>query len=122
MAGCDAAWRVPLARAADVETRNFTIQVDDKKSGDYQLTIQRQADGTISTAAHSEVRVTILAIPVYTYSYQGGEVWKDGRLIHFHSSGKENSKEFAIRADLDGSSLRVQANGQEHRRQPPTCG
>jgi hypothetical protein len=105
---------VPLARAGDVETRNFTVAVDGKKAGDYRLTIQRQADGTISTSAHSEVRVTILAIPVYTYSYEGAEVWKNGKLQHFHSMGKEKGKDFAIRADLDGT-MRVQANGQEHR-------
>jgi hypothetical protein len=104
-----------VCRAGDVETRNFIVSVDGKKAGDYQLTITRQADGLISTSAHSEVKVTLLAIPVYTYSYQGAEVWKNGKLQHFHSSGQEKGKPFAIRADLDGSSLRVQANGEQRR-------
>jgi hypothetical protein len=106
---------LPQARAADVETRTFSVSVDGKKAGDYQLTIQRQDDGTITTSAQTDVTVTLLAIPVYTYSYRGQEVWKAGRLQHFQSSGKEKGKEFNIRADADGSSLRVVANGQERR-------
>jgi hypothetical protein len=103
------------ARAADVETRFFTINVDGKKSGDYKMVIQRQGDGTVTLSAQSEVRVTILAIPVYTFSYRGSEVWKAGRLQHFESTGKEKGKDFTVRADLDGADLRVVANGQEHR-------
>ena len=106
------------ARAADVETRIFTVGVDGKKAGDYQLTISRLADGSLATSAASDVRVTILAIPVYTYTYRGREVWKGGRLQHFESSGKEKGKEFAIRADADGSTLRVVANGVERRTRP----
>jgi hypothetical protein len=106
------------ARAADVETRYFAVSVDGKKAGDYQLTLGRLSDGTIRVSAQSEVRVTILAIPVYTYSYTAQEIWKNGRLQHFESSGKEKGKEFNIRADLDGSSVRVVANGSERRTSP----
>jgi hypothetical protein len=103
------------ARAADVETRCFSINVDGKKSGDYKMLIQRHADGTVTLSAQSEVRVTLLAIPVYTFSYRGEEVWKAGRLQHFESSGKEKGKDFSVRADPDGADLRVVANGSEHR-------
>jgi hypothetical protein len=106
------------AGAGDIEIRRFTVGVDGKKAGDYQMHIQRGADGTLTFSAQSEVRVTILAIPVYTYSYRAREVWKGGRLQSFESSGKEKSKEFNIRASLDGSALRVVANGQERRTRP----
>jgi hypothetical protein len=101
------------AAAADTETRIFAVNVDGKKAGDYQMVIQRQDDGTVVFQARSDVRVTLLAIPVYTYSYQGREVWKAGALQHFQSTGKEKGKDFAIRADLDGSTIKVVANGQE---------
>jgi hypothetical protein len=106
------------ARAGDQETRTFSVLVDDKKAGDYQLTIVRQNDGSLAASAQSDVRVTILGIPVYTYTYRAREVWKAGRLQHFESDGKEKGKEFAIRADVDGSSLRVVANGNERRTRP----
>jgi hypothetical protein len=106
------------ARAADAETRSYTIQVDGKKAGEYQLLIRTQDDGSVSVAAQSDVRVTVLGITGYSYGYTGQEVWHQGRLQHFASSGKENGKDFAVHADVDGSALRVQANGQERRSRP----
>jgi Family of unknown function (DUF6134) len=102
------------ARAADVETRDFTIQVDGKAAGEYHMTIRRQDDGTVSLAAQSEVHVSVLLVNVYTYAYRGLEVWKGGRLQHFESSGKENGKPFVVTADADPAGLRVKANGEEH--------
>jgi hypothetical protein len=109
---------LPRAWAADIETRRFAVLVDGKKAGDYQMTIQRQPDGAIAMSAQSDVRVTILGVPVYTYTYRGMEVWKAGRLHHFESTGKEKGKDFSVRADLDGQALRVWVNGQE-RHSPP---
>jgi Family of unknown function (DUF6134) len=105
-------------RAAAVETRRYTIQVDGKKAGEYQLVVTDQGDGIVTVAARSDVRVTVVAVPVYTYSYVGQEVWRAGRLQHFASSGKENGKDFAVRADADPSGLRVQANGVERHSRP----
>jgi hypothetical protein len=104
---------LPRAQAAGSETRQFTVMVDGKKSGDYQLVVQPQVDGSVVVSAQSEVRVTLLGIAVYTYSYRARETWKDGRLQTFESSGKEKGKDFSVRAqkfDLKtGAVLRVQA-------------
>ena len=102
------------ARAADVETRNFSILVDGKPAGNYHMSIQRQDDGTVSLSAQSEVKVNVLLLTVYSYSYRGQEVWKHGKLHHFESSGKENNKPFAVAADATATGLRIKANGQEH--------
>jgi hypothetical protein len=106
------------AAAADVEVRDFVILVDNKQAGEYHVTIQSQDDGTTSLSAQSSVRVTVLAVPVYTYNYRGLEVWKNGRLQHFESSGRENSKVFNVSADAEGNALRVKANGHEHAARP----
>lgn len=100
------------ALASDVETRDFTVQVDGKAAGEYHMTISRHDDGTVSLLATSEVKVSVLLVNVYTYAYRGQEVWKDGRLQHFESSGKENGKAFAVTADADAAGLHVRANGQ----------
>jgi hypothetical protein len=109
---------LPGARAGDVETRTFAVQVDGKKAGEYTLNVQRESDGTLTVTGRSEVRVTVLLIPVYTYSYNAREVWKGGRLQHFASSGKEKGKEFNIRADLQGPTIHVVANGESRRVRP----
>jgi hypothetical protein len=100
------------ARAADTEVREFKIMVDGKDSGTYQMKIERQDDGTEILSAESNVRVKVVGISVYTYSYKGKEVWKNGRLQHFESSGKDDGKGFAISAEVDQNVLAVTANGQ----------
>ncbi|HVS36850.1 MAG TPA: DUF6134 family protein [Gemmataceae bacterium] len=99
--------------AADAQARDFSIQVDGKPAGDYHMTIRRQDDGTTSLSAQSDVKVAVLLVTAYTYSYRGQEVWKDGRLQHFESTGKENGKPFAVTADADEKGLRVKADGKE---------
>jgi hypothetical protein len=105
-----ASWAV----ADDVETRDFTISVDGKAAGKYHTTIRRKDDGTVTFAAESEVKVSVLAITMYSYTYRGLEQWNHGRLQHFESSGKENGKPFTVTADSDAAGLHVKANGQEH--------
>ena len=101
------------AAADDAEVRDFAIQVDGKPAGDYHMTIRRQDDGSVSLSAQSDVRVTVLLVTAYSYSYRGREVWKDGRLQHFESAGKENGKAFAVAADADADGLHVKADGKE---------
>lgn len=106
------------AAAADTETRDFTILVDAKKAGEYHCTITQRDDGLVSMAAQSDVRVTILGVPVYTYTYRGQEVWKGDRLQRLESSGKEKSRAFAITATVDGEVIRVTAEGKSHTVRP----
>jgi hypothetical protein len=98
---------LPRAGAADLEVRSFNVLVDGKKAGDYQMTIGRQADGSVSMSAQSDVRVTVLGVSVYTYTYRGMEMWKDGRLQRLETGGKEKGKAFAVRAAVDGANVRV---------------
>jgi hypothetical protein len=77
------------ARAGDVETRVFSINVDDKKSGEYYLTIQHDDNDVTAVAAMSNVKVTKFAVTFYEYSYKGQEVWKGRRLVSLESSSRE---------------------------------
>jgi hypothetical protein len=105
---------LPQATAAGTEVCDFVIRIDGKESGSYHVTTTRQEDGTETLVAQSDVRVTILGVPVYTYSYSGQEVWKGGRLQHFESTGKEKSKPFVIKAVLAGDLLHVTSNNTTH--------
>jgi hypothetical protein len=100
--------------AAAVETRDFNVLVDGKPAGDYHVTIQPQDNGAVTMALQSEVRVKVLGVTWYSYTYRGREVWKDGRLLRLDSNGQENGKPFAVSAVPDGSGLRVTCNGQAH--------
>jgi hypothetical protein len=103
------------ARAADLETRVFSISVDGKKCGEYLLSIQRGEGDVFAVAAQSSVKVTKVGITFYEYNYRGQEIWKGTRLLSLESSSKENSKTSSVSAKLDGQTLLVKANGSESR-------
>jgi hypothetical protein len=105
------------AIAADSERRDFNILVDGKRAGAYHLTIAHADDGTHTVTAQAHVRVSYL-VYTYTYSYQGTEVWKDGRLTRLTSSTDDDGKRFQVGAVADGTRLRVKVNGQEHTTRP----
>jgi hypothetical protein len=106
------------AAAADVEARDFTILVDGKRAGEYHMTITRQDDGSFTMTGQADVRVTVMIVKTYTYSYRGTEVWKDGRLVRFDSQTNDDGKRFVVSAVADGNNLRIKANGQERLARP----
>jgi len=102
------------ATAAEAEVRDFTVLVDGKRAGEYHMTINAQDDGTISMVGQCDVRLSFLGgLKVYTYSYRGTEIWKEGRLLRLDSSSNDDGKRFAVSAVPDQAVLRVKINGQE---------
>jgi len=106
------------AAAADTEVRDFNVVVDGSRAGEYHVTIQRGDDGTLTMSLTSEVRVKVLGVTFYSYTYRGREVWKDGRLRRLDSSGQENGKPFTVSVVPDAGGLRVACNGQAHAAPP----
>jgi hypothetical protein len=100
------------ARAADLETRDFTVFVDGKRRGDAHMTIHRQDDGTTQMTCDTDVVVPIL-FTRYVYSYRGREVWKDGRVQRFDSRCDDNGRAYQISAAAEEGGLRVRVNGQD---------
>ncbi len=101
------------AGAAEAETRDFTVYVDARKSGEVHMTINRQDDGATAVNCDTDVRVGAI-ITLYKYSYRGRELWKDGRLQHFESKANDDGKEFAVTATAAADGLHVRANDGEH--------
>jgi hypothetical protein len=100
------------AVAADKETRTFNVTIDRRQAGSYTMTISRQEDGSIKVVNDANIEVRILLIK-YRYTFQGTEVWKDGRLTQFKSSTNDDGKKFEVNAWPEGNQLRVQINGQD---------
>jgi Family of unknown function (DUF6134) len=99
-------------RAAESETREFTVFVDNKVAGSASMTIQRQDDGTTHVTAATNVTVRVLLVK-YTYSYSGHEVWKNGRLQQFGSHCNDDGKQYEVSAAAEAEGVRVRVNGQE---------
>jgi hypothetical protein len=104
------------ARAADVKTeqRVFAVLVDGDQAGTYSMSVTESDDGSTTMSSIANVRVKYLGgLKVYRYNYQGTEVWKGGRLVHFSSASNDDGKEFTVLAVSDGNGLRVRVNGRE---------
>jgi len=100
------------ARAADLETRDFRVFVDNKPAGEVHMTIHRKDDGITEVACDTDIVVKIL-IKKYVYSYRGREAWKDGRLVGFASATHDDGKRFKVTAEAKEDGLHVTVNGRE---------
>jgi hypothetical protein len=113
---CAAALLAPAcsaARAADTETREFSVSVDGKRAGGAMMVIARADDGTTTVASDTEVRVTVLGLNAYKYSYRGKETWKDGKLVKFESTCNDDGKRYVVTAAAEADGVRVTVNNQE---------
>ena len=100
------------ARAADVETRDFTVLISNKPSGEVHMTIHRQDDGSVVMRCDTDIKVTFGLIS-YKYVYRGLEVWKDRRLVRLDSNTDDNGKRFIVSAVPDGANLKLKVNNVE---------
>jgi hypothetical protein len=101
------------ARGADTESRDYTLLVDGKPTGNANMTIEQQDDGTTTVSCDTSIQVRVL-LKTYRYSYRGREVWKDGRLQRLDSECNDDGKRFKVAAIADGDRLAVWANNQKH--------
>ncbi len=102
------------ARAvADGETRDYIVSVDDKEAGKYHMTIGDEKDGVVTMTGQAEIKVTVLGVTAYKYSYGGSELWKDGRLVSFASRCNDDGKKLEVCAVSDGKELRIKANDKD---------
>jgi len=104
-------------RAADIETRDFTVLVDGKPAGEVHMTIHRQDDGSTVMKCDTDITVSKLFIK-YVYSYRGRESWKGGRLQRLDSTCNDNGKRYVVSAVAEGEGLRVRVNDQERMARP----
>jgi hypothetical protein len=107
-----------MAGAAEKETRVFTIRIDGRQAGSYQMTITGQDEHTFLVTGRADVALSYF-LKKYTYSYQGTEVWRDGRLVHLESQANDDGKRYQVLAQVEGETLRVRVNGKETTRPRP---
>src|SRR5262249_24984622 len=100
------------AVAAETEVRTYTVSVDGRRAGQSVLDIHRQDDGQVVVTASANVSVRFL-LKTYTYTYQGREVWKAGRLQTLQSTSNDDGKVFQVTAVAQPNGLNIKVNGQE---------
>lgn len=100
------------AASADVEDREFTVNVGGKPAGKAVMKITRHEDGTETMSG--TVKVTVKAfLFTHKYEYQGAEEWKNGRLQQLRSSTLDGKTRYEVQAQAEAEALRVSVNGKE---------
>ena len=100
------------ARAADVETRDFTVLISGKPSGEVHMTIHRQEDASIVMRCDTDIKVSFGLI-TYKFVYRGLEVWKDRRLVRLDSTTDDNGKRFMVSGAAKGANFDMKVNNVE---------
>jgi hypothetical protein len=100
------------ARAGDTELRTFSVRIDNKPAGDYQMRITRRDDGSLELQGRANIKVSYFFI-TYRYSLNDTETWKDERLVKLSSTCNDDGKQFAVEATAaqDGS-IQIRSNGR----------
>jgi hypothetical protein len=98
------------ATAAAPEVRDYVAYIDGRRAGDYRITITDRDDGSVTMTGQARLS---LGEPVVSYSYQGTEVWKGGRLLRLESRTEVNGRRYAVSAAADPDGLRVRVNDRE---------
>ncbi|HLW64206.1 MAG TPA: DUF6134 family protein [Gemmataceae bacterium] len=102
---------VSSACAGETETRTFSVTVNGKQAGQYQLVIQSQDDGLQTMSAETTVQAP-QTTGWYLYGYRGKETWKSGRLQKLEAASSDAGKKRVVQATATPQHLRVLVNGQ----------
>lgn len=102
-----------VGNAAETETRNFKVKIDNKPAGEMTMVIHKGDDGILTTSIDSDIHVTAYLLFSYKYSFHGKETWKDGILQKFESFTNDNGSRFSVTANREGPGMRVRFQNQE---------
>ncbi len=110
---------IGTARAADVDVRDFAIQMDGKPAGQFRMTITRQDDGSATMLGAASYHAPALGgLLRRSCVWNCTETWKEDRLLILDSTSGDNSRRTAIAATADAGGLRLRVNGAERRARP----
>jgi hypothetical protein len=100
------------SHAADTDTRDFAIYVDGKRAGESHVTVESKDGGVTVVSTTAEVTINRLLVH-YSYSYNGTESWKDGKLVRLDSRTNDDGKRWTVSARVEKDVLKVTANNSE---------
>src|SRR6266581_4694813 len=103
--------------ASHTEQRHFSVLVDGKEAGHSLLTIVEQEDGSAYVTASAKVDVRHL-VAGYTFTIEGQEWWKDGKLIGMKSLCNDNGKRCDLLVSQRGDQLLMRVNGMDRAIRP----
>ncbi len=101
------------ASAGEKETRLFSVYIDNKPAGNYQMQIEPTVNNGVQMTAKANVALRVLLVN-YRYQFQGVELWKEGRLQSFQSNCVDDGKKYSVSLqNKDNQQILVKNNQSE---------
>jgi hypothetical protein len=97
--------------AGDVEVRTFSVNVENKKAGEFRITALKAPDGVVKVSAESVVQ-SKQGDGWRRAAYSGLEVWKNGTLQSLDARSYDDGKRREVRASILDDKIRILINGQ----------
>lgn len=109
-----------VAMDQPVEQRVYSVSIDDKAAGTYELTISTIAEGETRITAKADVKMTFYKIYHYKYAFAGREKWLNGQLQTLQSNSDDDGKKFQVKADFREGQQWITINDRRQRADPVT--
>jgi hypothetical protein len=100
------------ARGGGEEKRVFAVSVDKKAAGNHLIVIQPREDGAQVVKFQSDITVRAF-LKTYRYSFQGTEIWKEGRLLQMSTATNDDGKKHAVAIETVQDGLSMKADGKQ---------
>jgi Domain of unknown function (DUF6134) len=115
-----AAAALTAALAGDAGEYTFTVLRNGDPVGQHRFDFDREGD-RIEIREATEIQVSFLMIPVYSFEYQGRQLWKNGRAVRIDATTNNNGKKLDITVRANGDGYLRTVNGRVDRFDEPTA-
>jgi hypothetical protein len=102
------------ALAGEAGEYTFTVLRDGDPVGQHRFVFDRTAD-RIEIKEATEIEVRFAMIPVYSFEYQGYQVWENGRAVRIDATTDKNGEKFDITVRSNGNGYVRTVNGRTDR-------
>lgn len=84
----------------------FDVERNGAVIGRHEVAFAREGENLVAEA-RSDMRVTVLGLPVFRFTYTSRDVWRDGLLVSLTAATDDDGKRTAVVATRAGSALLV---------------
>lgn len=102
---------IALATFPPAGRLDYKVFRDGDEVGAQSVEFMRR-DDLLTVKTHVKIVVTVLAIPVYRFTHDAEEQWRNGQLVHFASKSNDDGEPRDVVLDLVGDRLKGTYNGR----------
>ena len=107
MAVCLVSRLAAASQSPGSEQLDFMVLKDGAPIGHHHIDVIRDGDD-VTVSVKTEIVVTVAYVPVYSFKYDGKEIWRSGRLISLRSTANDDGERHNLFVVAAGDHLDIQ--------------